>query len=137
MSTENERLAREGYEALMRGEIEVVEQLMAPDLTWHAFEGETGDCHSRDEAMAVIKEQWVSVQSARCGRSVELDEERVLVVMGLSMDSEITPEDLGLPEDHDEVANLVTFRDGKVIAMQDYRSRAEALAAVKGEGTGG
>jgi ketosteroid isomerase-like protein len=35
MMTRNEQLARDGYEALMRGETEVAEALMAPDLTWH------------------------------------------------------------------------------------------------------
>jgi ketosteroid isomerase-like protein len=137
MSTENERLAREGYEALMHGEIEVVEQLMAPDLTWHWWEHGPWECQSRDEAMAVIKERMGQRAIGEMREVVELDDERVLVVMGLRTDSEITPEALGLPKDHDEVANVVTFRDGKVIAMQDYRSKAEALAAVKGEGTGG
>jgi hypothetical protein len=137
MSTENERLAREGYEAMMHGEIEVVEQLMAPDLTWHWWEHGPWDCQSRDEAMAVIKERMGQRAIGEMREVIELDEERVLVVMGLRTDSEITPEALGLPEDHDEVANVVTFRDGKVIAMQDFRSKAEALGAVKGGGTGG
>jgi hypothetical protein len=43
MGTENERLAREGYEALMRGEIEVIGQMMVPDLTWLGWERGAGD----------------------------------------------------------------------------------------------
>ena len=33
--TRDEQLARDGYEALMRGETEMAEALIAPDLTWH------------------------------------------------------------------------------------------------------
>jgi hypothetical protein len=36
------------------------------------------------------------------------------------------------PPGHDETANLLRFRDGKVIAMHDYRSRQEAMAALRG-----
>jgi len=63
-------------------------------------------------------------------------EGRVLVVTGLRPDSEVGPQDLGLPDGHDETANLVTIRDGKVIAMQDYRSRAEAIDALQGASDG-
>jgi ketosteroid isomerase-like protein len=56
--TRNEQLARDGYEALMRGEAEVAEALMAPDLTWHwtfdafgmATRAEIYPCHQGAEA---------------------------------------------------------------------------------------
>jgi quercetin dioxygenase-like cupin family protein len=62
----------------------------------------------------------------------EVDRDRVLVVTKMRPDSEIGPEDLGLPPGHDETANLVTFHDGKVIAMHDYPSRDEAMHALRG-----
>jgi ketosteroid isomerase-like protein len=36
--TQNEQLAHDGYEAVMRGELEALEDLLAPDLTWHWWE---------------------------------------------------------------------------------------------------
>jgi hypothetical protein len=134
MTTQNEQLARRGYEALMRGEYEVLEDLMAPDLTWHWWERGPWDCQSREEALALIRERLGQNAIGDLREVTELGEGRVLVVTGLRPDSEISPKDLGLPEGHDETANVVTIRDGKVIMMQDYRSRGEAINAVQGAG---
>jgi SnoaL-like domain len=136
MSTDNERLARQGYDALMRGEIEVLEQLLAPDLTWHWWEHGPWDCHSRDEAITVIRERLGQRAIGELKEVTEVERDRVLVVTRMRPDSEIGPEDLGLPPGHLETANLVTFRDGKVIAMHDYRTRDEAISALRG-GPGG
>ena len=38
MSTENERIARGTYDALMRGELDVVAELLAPEVTWRWWE---------------------------------------------------------------------------------------------------
>jgi hypothetical protein len=54
--------------------------------------------------------------------------------MRRSPNSELSYPELGVPEGHDESANVVTIRDGKVISMQDYKSKADALAAVRSEG---
>jgi ketosteroid isomerase-like protein len=130
MSTENERRAREGYEALMRGEVEALEQLLAPDLTWHWWEHGPWDCHSREDAVAVIEER---IEQRAVGELVEVSEVapgRVLVVTRMRPDSEIGAEDLGRRPGHVETANLVTFRHGRVTAMHDYRTRDEAVRAL-------
>lgn len=130
MSTENERLAREGYEALMRGEVEVVEQLMVPDLTWHWWEHGPWDCHSRDEALAVIRERMGQRAIGELREVIEVDRNRVLVVMKMPPGSESRPNDLVLARGPDETATVVTFRGGKVVAMQAHRSKDEALKAL-------
>jgi hypothetical protein len=38
---------------------------------------------------------------------------------------------LGLPEGHDQIASLVTIRESKVFQIRDYKTKAEALAAVQ------
>ena len=43
-------------------------------------------------------------------------------------ESSRTYADEGLPEGHDETANLVTIRSGKIVAMQSYPTKDEALA---------
>jgi ketosteroid isomerase-like protein len=135
--TKNEQLARDGYEALMRGEVEVVENLMAPGLTWHWWEHGPWDCHSRDEAMAVIRERLDQRAVGELIEVTEVEPDQVLIVSRARPDSEVRPEDLGLAPDHLETANVITFRDGKVIAMHDYRTKAEALEATKGGGHAG
>jgi ketosteroid isomerase-like protein len=129
--TQNEQLARDGYEAVMRGELEVLEELMAPDLDWHWWEHGPWDCHSREEAIAVIRERIGQRAVGELKEVTEVEPGRVLVVTHMRPDSEIRPEDLGLPPGHLETANVVTFRDGKVIATHDYRTRADALEALK------
>jgi ketosteroid isomerase-like protein len=129
--TENEQLARNGYEALMRGELEALEDLMAPDLSWHWSEHGPWDCHSRDEALAVIRERMGQRAIGELREVSEVEPDRVVVVMRMRPDSEIGPEDLELPPGHFETANLVTFRNGKVVAMHDYRTKAEAMESLK------
>lgn len=129
MSNDNIELARRGHEALMRGDLDAFRKLLSPQMTWHWWEEGPWDCESRDEAMAVIEERLSQNAIGELKEIIPLDDERILVVTGLRADSEIQPTDLGLSEDHDEIVNVLTFRDGKVIAMRDYRSKAEAVAA--------
>jgi ketosteroid isomerase-like protein len=112
--TRNEQLARDGYEALMRGEAEVVEDLMAPDLTWHWWEHGPWDCHSRDEAMTLIRERMRQGAIGELTEVTEITEGQVVAVTR-------------------ESATLVTFRDGKVVTMHAYRTKADALEAIETE----
>ena len=41
------------------------------------------------------------------------------------------PREIGGPEWPDETATVIRFHDGKVVSMQDYRTEAEARAAVR------
>jgi ketosteroid isomerase-like protein len=134
--TKNEQLARDGYAAVMRGELEALEHLMDPDLDWHWWERGPWDCHSRAEAIAVIRERIGQHAVGELVEATEVAPNRVVVVTRTRPDSEIGPEALGLSSDHLETANLVTFRDGTVVAMHAYRTRADAVAAI-GEGEHG
>ena len=113
MSQENVELARRGYEALMRGDLDAVAELFAPDLTWEWWRQGPWDCHSREEAMTVIRERIGQRAIGELQEIIDVDDERIVVVMG-----------------HDGSANVVTVRDGKVVTMRDYRTEAEALGAV-------
>lgn len=127
--SENTELARKGFEALMRGDLDAVEAVMAPNLVWHWWKHGPWDCHSRAEAMGVIRERIGQRAIRDLHEVIEVDDEHIVVVMRRRPDSEVSNEDLGLPEGHDETANLVTILDGKVVAMHDYRTKAEALDA--------
>jgi hypothetical protein len=97
--------------------------------SWHWWEHGLWDCHSRAEAIAVIRERIGQRAVGELVEAAEVAPDRVVVVTRMRPDSEIGPEDLGLSPEHLETANLVTFRDGKVVAMHAYRTRADAVEA--------
>ncbi|MFL5864512.1 MAG: nuclear transport factor 2 family protein [Solirubrobacteraceae bacterium] len=136
MSEQNVELARRGYEALMRGDLDAVAELFAPDLSWHWWQHGPWDCHSREEAMSVIRERLGQRAIGELVEIIDVDEERIVVVMRRNPDSERSYAEEGVPEGHDESANLVAIRDGKVVSMQDYKTKADALAAVRDGGDG-
>jgi ketosteroid isomerase-like protein len=129
MSQANVELARRGYEALMRGDLDAVAELFAPDLTWEWWRQGPWDCHSREEAMTVIRERIGQRAIGELREIIDVDDERIVVVMRRRADSARSYAGMEVPEGHDESANLVTIRDGKVVAMRDYRTKAEALEA--------
>ena len=137
MSEQNVELARRGYEALVRGDLDTVAELFAPDLSWRWWQPGPWDCHNREEAMTVIRERIEQRAIGELQEIIDVDEERIIVVMRRSPDAEPSYAEMGVPEGHDETANLLTIRGGKVVAMRDYTTKAEALAAVSDGGDGG
>jgi acetolactate synthase small subunit len=85
---------------------------MAPDLTWHWWEHGPWDCHSRDEAMTLIRERMRQGAIGELTEVTEITEGQVVAVTR-------------------ESATLVTFRDGKVVTMHAYRTKADALEAIR------
>jgi hypothetical protein len=136
MRTENERLAHEGYESLMRGEIEPLERLLAPDVDWRWWEPGPWDCHGRDQAIAVIRERLGQGAIGDVLELTEVEPGKVLVMTRTRPEAEIRPEDLGLAPGHEVTATVVTFRDGRVVAMQNHRTREDAMRAVHGAADG-
>jgi ketosteroid isomerase-like protein len=136
MSEQNVELARTGYEALMRGDVDAVFELLAPDLSWQGWERGEGDCHNREEAMSVIKERLEEGAIGEVKEIIDIDDERIMVTTSGNPDFEERYAELGLPEGHDEISSLVTIREGKVVQMRDYKTKAEALAVVSEESGG-
>jgi ketosteroid isomerase-like protein len=119
----NVETARRGFEAALRGDLDAIGELLDPDVKWHGGDPSApGACRNRDEALAFMRQSEV----IRGGR-VELVDvvgvgDRVAVIM--------RP-----PSDGDEpaplVANVTTFREGKVVEMVQYPNADDALAAVR------
>lgn len=121
MSAEtNVELARRGYEAARRGDLEAIREFLAPDVKWHGGDPSApGACHSREQAIEYMRQ----ARSRRgLGELIDIVDagERVVVIMRV-------------PSKEDEPAafsaNLTTFRDGKAIEMVQYPSPEDALAA--------
>jgi ketosteroid isomerase-like protein len=121
MSRELVELTRRGYEAVMRGDLEAIREILDPDVKWHA-----GDptakyaCQNREQAIEFMR-QARTRRGAPIGELVEVIDagEKVVVIMRRTNDA-------GEPE---LIANLTTFRDGKAIEMVHYVDADEARRA--------
>jgi ketosteroid isomerase-like protein len=121
VSESNLELARRGYEAVLRGDLETIREILDPDVTWHASDsGAEYGCHNRQQAVAFMRENWLG-PGGPPGEVVELIDAGDNVVVIIRR----TGED-GEPE---LVANLTKFRDGKVIEMVHFPDAADARAA--------
>jgi ketosteroid isomerase-like protein len=116
MSQANVDLARSGFAAVSRGELEPLSDLLDADVKWHGSEGPTDEsCHNRDEAMHFIQ---LAIERGVVGELVDVIDagDQVVVVMR--------------PPNQEQLrANLTTFRNGKVVRMVAYESPEAALAA--------
>lgn len=118
----NADLARSGYEAARRGDLDVIADLLDPDVKWHGGDPSwEGACHNRDQALDVMRRAG----GRGIGELVEVIEagDKVVVIMRPVRDED--DESTGL------VANLTTFRDGKVVEMVHYPDPDEAKAAAE------
>jgi len=119
VSESNAELARRGYEAIMRGDLDAIRELLDPDVKWHGGDPAAG-CQNRKQTLQWMRQNWLS-RGAPPGEVVEMLDagEKVVVIMRRTGDD-------GEPE---LVANLTTFRDGKVVEMVHYPNPDDARAA--------
>ncbi len=114
-------LAREGFAAWQRGDLDGLESMLDPAVQWGSFEPGEWDCHDRHDVMRTLRDRLEQGFNRGALEFVEAGEDRVVVVAH--------PSEVGGPEWPDETATMITFRDGKVVEMQDYPTRSEALEA--------
>jgi ketosteroid isomerase-like protein len=116
-------VAREGMEAWRRGDFETIERILDPNVEWLWFEPGDWDCHNRDDVMRVLRQRFEQGFAKGDLTFRSAGEDAVIVVAH--------PSEIGGPEWPDETATVMTFRDERVISMQDYRTESEALAAAR------
>jgi ketosteroid isomerase-like protein len=116
----NVELARRGYQAALRGDLEAIREFLDPDVKWYGGNpSDEGACHNRDEALAFMLQ---ASRRRRVGELVDVvgaGDQVVVIMRPPSQDGE--PSALS--------ANLTTFRDGKAVEMVHYPDPADALAA--------
>ena len=120
MSQTNVELARRGYQAALRGDLDAIRGFLDPDVKWHGGDPSAqGACHNREQALEFMRQ----ARSRRgVGELVDVIDagDKVVVIMR-------PPAEDG--EQARLSANLTTFRDGKAIEMVQYPNPQDALAA--------
>ena len=115
-------LARQGLSAWQHGDFEVLEELLAPEATWRAVEPGEWDCESRDDILRTLRARYEEGFTLGPIELVEAGPGTVILVS--------RPAEVGGPDWPEETAIAITFRDGKVVAMQDYPTLADARRAL-------
>jgi ketosteroid isomerase-like protein len=108
--------------ALREGNHEAVRAVLDPNVTWQGLH-EDWVCHGPDEVIETLQEglrlrrDVAALEFVRAGRRL------VMGVRGRSLD-----EVGGEPLDG-QIFNVFTLSNGKIVRIEDYRFRAEALKA--------
>ena len=119
MSESNVELARRGYEAIMRGDLDAISDLLDPDVKWHGGDPSDG-CQNRTQTLGWMRRNWTRRGGPRAELVDMIDAgDRVVVIMRR----------MGEDGEPELVANLTTFRDGKVVEMVHYPNPDDARAA--------
>jgi ketosteroid isomerase-like protein len=122
MSEETLALAQEGFGAWQHGDFERIEALLDPSVSWHWFEPGDWDCHSRDDVMRTLRERHAQGFARSPMDFIDGPGDSVIVV--------IRPREVAGEEWPEEAATTIRFRERKVVEMQDYRTREDAIASL-------
>jgi ketosteroid isomerase-like protein len=120
MAEGNVTLARRGFDAALRGDLDVIRELLDTDVKWHGGDPSApGAYHNREQALEFMRH---ARSRQRLGELVDVVDagNKVVVIMR-------PPSAEG--EQAALSANLTTFRDGKVIEMVHFPNPEDALAA--------
>jgi ketosteroid isomerase-like protein len=116
----NVELARRGWEAALRGDLDALRDVLDPRVKWHAGDRHArGSCRNRDEALEFMRR--ARSRAPRAELVDVLDAGERVVVITRRRDAGEGP---AQPS-----ANLTTFRDGKAVEMVHYPNVDDALSA--------
>lgn len=116
----NAALARRGWEAALRGDLAAVAGMLDPDVKWHGGGPSDGAaCHNREEALRFMRLARTRQPLPTLVTLRASGDKVVLILERPGCEGQVAT----------RVANLTTFRDGKVVEMVHYEDPADALAA--------
>jgi ketosteroid isomerase-like protein len=123
MPETNVELARRGFKAALRGDFDAIWRLLDPEVKWHGGDPTAvGACQNRHQAIAFMRHSEVLGSGQIELVDVVGTDDQVVVIMRPTT---------GRDDPLQRVANLATFRDGKVVEMVHYANADDALAAAQ------
>jgi ketosteroid isomerase-like protein len=108
--------------ALREADQEAVRAVLDPNVIWQGLH-EDWVCHGPDEVIETLQEGLRLRRDVAALEFVRAGERVVMGVRGSSLD-EVGGEPLG-----GQIFNVFTLKDGRIVRIEDYRLRTEALQA--------
>jgi ketosteroid isomerase-like protein/catechol 2,3-dioxygenase-like lactoylglutathione lyase family enzyme len=112
MSTDNAAVVRRGFEAFLRGDFDALRDLLDPNAQWLWWEPIPGDCHDPDKILRTLRARREEGVVTALDSVTDGGEKLLVDVTGRS---------------GERTSMVVTVRDGRIVRMQDHRSREDAL----------
>jgi ketosteroid isomerase-like protein len=109
-------LLQRGLRAWTTGDLEALEAVLDPNVTLGWIEPGEWDCVGRAEVMQLLRQRAAEGRTHDPRRVERVDEHTVVV----------SPDQ---PDPFGAAATRITIAHGKVVAMRQYATRTEALAA--------
>src|SRR5262249_19524719 len=110
------------FGALRRGDFEAAAGLLDPDVSWQGLRQEWV-CHGREEVIDTFR--W-ALEQRREIHGLEFTRGGERVVVGARGPSITAVGDEPL---QGQIFNVFTMREGRIVRIDDYRGRREALSA--------
>ena len=108
------------FAALRRGDFEAAAELLDPEVSWQGLR-EEWVCHGREEVVGTFR--W-GLEQRREIDALEFTRGAEQVVLG-ARGPNIGPEE----EPVGQIFNVFTLRERRIVRIDDYRDRREALTA--------
>jgi ketosteroid isomerase-like protein len=124
MSQANVEIVRLAYEAFARGDLEGAAAVLHPDVKYDWIDPGPGDCHNAEEVMQLAQARMAEGFVGEPREIIDAGDNVVIVVANPD------PQRYGAAPGETAATTVLTLREGRIVAMQDYRSRADALTAV-------
>ena len=123
MDTDVMAKARVGLEAWQQGDVSALEPMLDPQVELRWWEQGEWDCHGRDAVLACLRERAAGGDTGGEFELVEAGKDRLVVSRTRTVHDG--------PAAGLRPATVIDFRAGKVVSMQQFRSRDDALAAAR------
>lgn len=124
MTPSSVELVRRGFEAIARGDLDAVGELLAPDARWHGAGGDEGGCRDRAEVVEFMRAALAQGAVVSVRELIEAGDDVIVTLDPAFPDRDDAPQD---PH-----GTLVKIRDGKIVELVVYPDVPSALADAAG-----
>ena len=116
-------------DALRRHDFATVERRMDPEVFWQGVR-EDFVCENRDEAMEMLREQQREEHGVEALELIATEDRVMLGIRSTQL------QEIGGVQLSGQILQVFTLHDGRIVRVDEYTRRAEALEAAGAEGRG-